>query len=111
MLNIFQKTNEISLSKFIWLIVDDFDESNLNSKEYYIPYNSELLILKNKRDDFFIEEYYHPSWSSIYCFNRHFGIWKQDKGLEIFEHDIYKRRLDMEGTVLSAHLHVCISIE
>lgn len=94
--------------------MDDFNESYLNTGECYIPYNSQLLILKTsieKGSNYFIKEFYHPSITSISSFKRHFGIWMEKTGLEIFEPDIYQRRLDMNRTNLLGYVRLLIQIK
>lgn len=83
--------------------MNDFNEFYKSLNDYYIPYNTQLLILKsstNAEDNYSIEEFYYPSAVIHSWFERHFGIWEKDKGLEIFERDMYKRRIDMNETVL-----------
>lgn len=66
-----------------------------------MAFNSLVLIIKNNTNDsFLIEELYSPSVHSNDTFYRHFGFWEDKKGLEIFEPDIYQRRLDMNNTIL-----------
>lgn len=90
------------------MIVDDLIESYLSST-YYLPYNGLLLQLKssnNKGNSYLIEEIYCPSISIPSWFSRNFSFWDKDKGLEITEPDIYKRRLDMNGTAVQAFYDV-----
>lgn len=56
----------------------------------------------NEIGTYLIDEIYQPAKWSPAPFAQHFGIWKENQGLEISEPDFYKRRWDMNGTVLNA---------
>lgn len=68
-----------------------------------------MLVLHSSTDaknNYLIKEFYHPSVLSNSSFENDFGIWGKDKGLKIFERDMYKRRMDMNGTMLGAYFEV-----
>lgn len=96
--------NEMGASKFSWLVWNNKNQST-NISSYYIPYNTQLLTIEEKVKEnkkvSFIKEKYHPRILSQVLLKRHFGIWSENDGLEIFEKDFYKRRIDMNGTELT----------
>lgn len=98
----FKFKNAFVVSKNIWLLLKDFDKSIIKFPKIYVPYDSQLLIIKNlgESNECIIEEIYHTSLLSHFLLDRHFGIWTKNKGVEIYENDIYKRRLDQNGTIL-----------
>lgn len=92
------------VSKYIWLSLKDINESLLKSFEIYIPYNCQFLQIKQnlREKEFFIQEIYYSTFNpSAIVFKRHFGTWKENKEVEIIEPDLYKRRLDLNETILN----------
>lgn len=78
--------------------MENLNETSLNSKNCYIPYDSQLLLLKNSSDErnkCLIEEIYHPSITGDFYLSNRFGIWEKNKELEIYDRDIHKRRHDL----------------
>ena len=95
---------EMVLTRFLWLIWSNDYETQTASRRYYIPYNTQLLIVKEifgKSNISYISEIYHPRVLSPIVYERDFGVWLEVKGLVIFERDLYKRRFNMNGTVLN----------
>lgn len=95
---------EMVLTRFLWLTWSNNHEILTASRRYYIPYNTQLLIVKEifgKSNISYISEIYHPRVLSPIVFERDFGVWLEVKGLVIFERDLYKRRFNMNGTVLN----------
>lgn len=98
--------------KFLWLVWDKTNEVISKSDLFFnIPYNTQLLISEDVNKDFScISEIYHPRIYSPVMFTRHFGTWSENKGIEIPEKDLYKRRFDMNETEIVVSLkNVCIT--
>lgn len=93
--------DEKNAPKFLWLVWNNENEIIIYNNVFYIPYNIQLLIARDDIDNkTFIKELYHPHQFSEYPMMSHFGNWSERNGLEITEKDFYKRRLNMNGTVL-----------
>lgn len=95
--------NEKSSYKFLWLT---WKSKNIKmiKNTIYVPYNCQLFIAEDdviKNDKIFmISEKYHAQKFRSFMFERRIGVWSEYKGLDITEKDLYKRRLDMNGTEL-----------
>lgn len=93
------RENDIDAWRFRWLLWSGKNMSMLDKEDVYIPYNCQLLILEEGRNKVsHISEIYNPSIFSPNKFKRNFGMWSEDKGLQVFETDLYKRRLNMNMT-------------
>lgn len=99
--------DEMAASKFLWLVWISNNIIWKRNFSYYIPYNSQLLIIE---DDFegtvsYISEIYHPRIFSPVLFFGNFGVWRENEGIEIPERDLYKRRIDMREIEINILVH------
>lgn len=102
--DIYKLMKDLRASNFMWLVWDDKNRVIKESHVYYIPYNSQLIIAENNIGEdkiCYLYEIYHPGIYSRAMFTRHFGVWFENNGLKIPEKDLYKRRFDMNGTLLN----------
>lgn len=103
--------NEFIVSKYTWLVFEDIKNLLIESPKIYIPYNCQFLMIKNsttKNDSYILNEIYYPSFKSYDLFDRYFGTWEKNQGLENSQPDFYERRLDMNGTTLFVKYTVSI---
>lgn len=97
--------NELGSSKYFWLVWNNKNQKELENGDHYIPYNCLLLIVKEKfglkNNVSYLTEMYHPQILNPIMFKRNFGVWLDNEKLEIFETDLYERRIDMNRTVIN----------
>lgn len=100
---ILQKDHEFGTSKYIWLTFNGLNESSKNNYEnVYIPYNCEYFVIREINQEFFaIKELYHDRLFNWTLFESDLGTWSKKNGLAVPELDIYKRRSNLNGTVLN----------
>lgn len=89
--------NEMNAWKFSWLVWNHENRSLTRNQDFYIPYNVRFLNVKENNVSY-MSEIYHPRLFSKNLIEINFGIWSENKGIEIFEMDLYKRRFKMNGT-------------
>lgn len=90
--------SEYGISKYTWLVFGDIIMENIYD-DIYIPYNCELFVVKNDTDDYYtLEEIYHVKVAKPNYSRSLFAIWTENEHLKIFELDLYKRRMNLNGT-------------
>lgn len=107
---LFNEENEKYLSQYIWItfIKNEFKIQDL--EYFYIPYNCQFLVIVMHEQSFKILEIYNMKIYTWGLYQNIFGLWDEINGLIVDKKEFYKRRFNMNGTIMAAVAPYSVSI-